>query len=147
MKIERINHKSLPEAAAGKLAASILDGSLPPGTQLPPERDLMNQLGISRSTLREALKRLEESQLIESRPHVGWFARSMNESNMAQAREMAGWAKQSGGTPAANEPPTGPLRVPIAPANRSIFRTCGRTGWAPLSSSRGGNARRSRTPR
>ena len=81
------------KTAAGKLAASILDGSLPPGTQLPPERDLMNQLGISRSTLREALKRLEESRLIEARPHVGWFARSMSESNMAQAREMAGWAK------------------------------------------------------
>lgn len=114
MKIGRIDHKSLPEAAAGKLAASILDGSLPPGTQLPPERDLMNQLGISRSTLREALKRLEESQLIEARPHVGWFARSMSESNMAQAREMAGWSKHVEAVPATHEPPTGPLRVPIA---------------------------------
>jgi molybdopterin/thiamine biosynthesis adenylyltransferase/DNA-binding transcriptional regulator YhcF (GntR family) len=114
MKIEKIDHKSLPETAAGKLAASILDGSLPPGTQLPPERDLMNQLGISRSTLREALKRLEESQLIEARPHVGWFARSMSESNMAQAREMAGWGKTPAATPATHEPPTGPLRVPIA---------------------------------
>jgi DNA-binding FadR family transcriptional regulator len=49
MKIDRILHKSLPEEAAGKLAASILDGSLPPGTQLPPS-GIMNQLGISRST-------------------------------------------------------------------------------------------------
>jgi adenylyltransferase/sulfurtransferase len=114
MKLERIDHKSLPEAAAGKLAASNLDGSMPPGTQLPPERDLMNQLGISRSTLREALKRLEESRLIEARPHVGWFARSMSESNMAQAREMAGWGKQLAAAPAKHEPSTGPLRVPIA---------------------------------
>ena len=74
----------------------------------------MNQLGISRSTLREALKRLEESQLIESRPHVGWFARSMNESNMAHAREMAGSAGQPEASKASNEPATGPLRVPIA---------------------------------
>jgi adenylyltransferase/sulfurtransferase len=114
MKIQRITHKSLPETAAGKLAASILDGSLPPGTQLPPERDLMNQLGISRSTLREALKRLEESRLIESRPNVGWFARSMNESNMAQAREMAHSAGQPEAREATSEPSTGPLRVPIA---------------------------------
>jgi adenylyltransferase/sulfurtransferase len=114
MKIDRIMHRSLPEEAAGKLAASILDGSLPPGTQLPPERDLMNQLGISRSTLREALKSLEESQLIESRPHVGWFARSMNESNMTQAREMAGSANRLEATNAASEPSTVPLRVPIA---------------------------------
>ena len=114
MKIERIEHKSLPDTAAGKLAASILDGSLPPGTQLPPERDLMNQLGISRSTLREALKRLEESHLIEARPHVGWFARSLSESNMMQAREMAGWGKEPAARSAAQEPPTGPMRVPIA---------------------------------
>ena len=34
---------------------------------------------------------------------------------MAQAREMAGWARQAGSGAAVNEPPTGPLRVPIAP--------------------------------
>jgi adenylyltransferase/sulfurtransferase len=115
MKIQPITYRSLPEAAAGKLAASILGGSPPPGSQLPPERELMRQLGISRSTLREALQRLEESQLIESRPHVGWFARAMNEANMAQAREMAGSAGTSDGRPASGEPPTGPLRLPIAP--------------------------------
>src|SRR5512143_394732 len=93
MKIQPISHKSLPDAAASKLAASILDGSMPPGTQLPAERDLMSQLGISRSTLREALKRLEESRLIEARPHVGWFARGVNEANMAKAREMARWSR------------------------------------------------------
>ena len=115
MKIQPITHRSLAEIAAGKLAASILDGSLPPGTQLPPERELMSQLQISRSTLREALKRLDENRLIESRPHVGWFARGTTESNMSQAREMAGWARAAGSGSAVNEPPTGPLRVPIAP--------------------------------
>lgn len=115
MKIQPIAHRSLAETAAGKLVASILDGSLPPGTQLPPERELMSQLGISRSTLREALKSLEESSLIESRPHVGWFARTIDESNMTHAKEMAGGAGQPADRPAKNEPPTGPLRVPIAP--------------------------------
>jgi adenylyltransferase/sulfurtransferase len=115
MKMQPIIHKSLAEAAAGKVSSSILDGSLPPGSQLPPERELMNQLGISRSTLREALRRLEENRLIEARPHVGWFARAINESNMMQAREMAAWAGQPSPRSAANEPPTGPLRVPIAP--------------------------------
>lgn len=115
MKIQPIAHKTLSEMAAGKLAASILDGSLPPGTQLPPERELMNQLKISRSTLREALKTLEKNNLIESRPHVGWFAKAVEESNMAQAKEMAGSFAQSASRPATNEPPTGPMRVPIAP--------------------------------
>jgi len=114
MKIQPIAHKSLSEITAGKLVASILDGSLAPGTQLPPERELMNQLKISRSTLREALKTLEKNNLIESRPHVGWFAKTISESNMAQAKEMAG-AAQPASRGAANEPPTGPLRIPIAP--------------------------------
>ena len=114
MKIQPIAHNTLSETAAGKLAASILDGSLPPGTQLPPERELMNQFDISRSTLREALKTLEKNNLIESRPHVGWFAKAVSESNMAQAKEMAGAVAQTASRPATNEPPTGPLRVPIA---------------------------------
>ncbi len=114
MKIQPISHRSLAETTAGKLVASILDGNLPPGTQLPPERELMSQLGISRSTLREALKSLEENNMIESRPHVGWFARAIDASNMTQAKEMAG-VSQPASRPATNEPPTGPLRVPIAP--------------------------------
>jgi GntR family transcriptional repressor for pyruvate dehydrogenase complex len=89
MKIQPIAHKTLAEAVAGKLAASLLDGSLTPGSQLPSERELINQMGVSRATLREALKTLEESGLIEARPNVGWFARTIAETNVAKAREMA----------------------------------------------------------
>ncbi len=115
IKIQPISHQTLAESAAAKLTASLLDGSLPLGTQLPPERELINQLGISRATLREALKSLEENRLIESRPGVGWFARAVDESNMTQAKEMARGAATPPQRPAANEPPTGPLRIPIAP--------------------------------
>ncbi|MFZ5858758.1 MAG: ThiF family adenylyltransferase [Chloroflexota bacterium] len=115
IKIQPVSHQTLAESAAAKLTASLLDGSLPPGTQLPPERDLMNQLGISRATLREALKSLEKNRLIESRPGVGWFARGVDESNMAQAKEMAGGAANPASRPATSEPKTGPIRVPIAP--------------------------------
>ncbi len=112
MKIQPIVHKTLAEAVAGKLTASLLDGSLQPGTQLPPERELITRFGISRTTLREALKTLEENGLVESRKNVGWFALEVNELNMTQAREMAGPARQAERT-ARNEPATGPIRVPI----------------------------------
>ena len=115
MKIQPITHKSLAETVAGKLAASLLDGSLTPGTQLPAERDLMARLGVSRATLREALKALEESGLIESRHNVGWFAHTIDESNITKTRELAREAGASSPRSAANEPPTGPLRVPVAP--------------------------------
>jgi molybdopterin/thiamine biosynthesis adenylyltransferase/DNA-binding transcriptional regulator YhcF (GntR family) len=115
MIIQPIAHKPLSESVAGKLAASLLDGSLLSGSQLPPERDLMAQLGVSRATLREALKSLEELKLIESRPNVGWFALSINERNVTKARELAKAAAVTAPRPAVNEPPTGPLRVPVAP--------------------------------
>src|SRR5690606_36649258 len=116
MKIQKISHKTLAETAAGKLAASMLDGSLAQGGQLPPERELMNMLGISRTTLREALKTLEENRLIESRPHVGWFARKIDESNITQAKELASSeVKAQNGPPATKEPLTGPRRIPVSP--------------------------------
>ena len=116
MKIQKISHKSLAETAAGKLAASLLDGSLTQGGQLPPERELMNMLGISRATLREALKALEENRLIEARPHVGWFARRIDEANIAQAKELASSeVKTPAVTLAIDEPRTGPRRIPVSP--------------------------------
>jgi adenylyltransferase/sulfurtransferase len=116
MKIQKISHKSLAETAAGKLAASILDGTLGQGGQLPPERELMSMLGISRATLREALKALEENRLIESRPHVGWFARQIDEANITQVKELASSeAKPPMVTLATDEPRTGPRRIPVTP--------------------------------
>ncbi len=115
MKIQPVNHRTLAETVAGRLAASMIDGNLPPGDQLPPERVLMSQLGVSRATLREALKALEENSLIESRPNVGWFARRVDESNVTQARELAQSAASRSGSPASDEPPTGPIRLPILP--------------------------------
>jgi len=116
VKIKPIPHKTLSETAAGKLAASLLDGSLQPGSQLPPERELINQLGISRTTVREALKPLEENNLIESRPNVGWFARAIDESNIRQAKELAGDHRKHDSTPSAkDEPLTRPRRVPVGP--------------------------------
>ncbi|MDO9130539.1 MAG: ThiF family adenylyltransferase [Anaerolineales bacterium] len=115
LKILPVTHQTLSATVSAKLAASILDGSLKPGMQFPPERELISQLGVSRATLREALKALEENKLIGARPNVGWFVRAVDESNLAQAKELAGGLANQAPRPAANEPPTGPLRVPIAP--------------------------------
>lgn len=41
------------------LITAILDGTYPPGSTLPGERDLATQLGVTRPTLRETLQRLE----------------------------------------------------------------------------------------
>lgn len=62
------NHKeaSAVEIAAGKLRSGILTGKFAPGTTLPGERELSEQLGVSRLTLRAALTRLSSEGLVQS---------------------------------------------------------------------------------
>ncbi|NOY90506.1 MAG: FadR family transcriptional regulator [Deltaproteobacteria bacterium] len=49
------------------LLGRILSDELPAGSKLPPERVLAQEMGTNRSTLREALRRLEQARLIRSR--------------------------------------------------------------------------------
>ncbi|GGK94116.1 GntR family transcriptional regulator [Deinococcus radiotolerans] len=53
--------------AEDTLLSRLLDGTYPPGSTLPAERDLAAQLGVTRPTLREALQRLERDGLLEIR--------------------------------------------------------------------------------
>jgi DNA-binding FadR family transcriptional regulator len=54
------------EETVERLGTAIRLGLLPPGTRLPPERELAEQLGISRSTLRQALTTLVQSGHLKS---------------------------------------------------------------------------------
>jgi adenylyltransferase/sulfurtransferase len=114
--VDEIPRKSLSEIVAGKLAAQVLDGTYKSGFQLPAERDLIKQFGISRSTLREALKALEEINLIESRHGVGWFISDLDEHNLPLAHEIADSAdNQSVAERVRISPedfPSGPRRLP-----------------------------------
>src|SRR3954462_5925734 len=49
------------EETVERLGTAIKVGLLPPGSRLPPERELAEQLDISRSTLRQALTALGQS--------------------------------------------------------------------------------------
>src|SRR5215204_2519778 len=49
------------EETVERLGTAIRLGLLPPGTRLPPERELADELRISRSTLRQALTTLVQS--------------------------------------------------------------------------------------
>src|SRR5919206_1530654 len=60
------------EETVDRLGTAIRLGLLSPGTRLPPERELAEQLGISRSTLRQALTTLVQSgHLISLRGRSG----------------------------------------------------------------------------
>ena len=60
------------EETVERLGTAIRLGLLPAGSRLPAERDLAGQLGISRSTLREALTTLVQSgHLVAQRGRTG----------------------------------------------------------------------------
>ena len=60
------------EETVERLGTAIRVGLLPPGTKLPAERSLAEELGISRSTLREALTTLTQSgHLVSQRGRSG----------------------------------------------------------------------------
>jgi GntR family transcriptional regulator, transcriptional repressor for pyruvate dehydrogenase complex len=63
---EPVARPSMFEETVARLGTAIRIGLLAPGTQLPPERELADQLGISRSTLRHALTTLVQSGLLAS---------------------------------------------------------------------------------
>ena len=62
--IKPIPKTSVVDAAYDSLRSQILRGVMVPGTRLPPEQELGRLLGVSRSTIREALNRLASANLI-----------------------------------------------------------------------------------
>lgn len=58
---ERVQPPTTFEETVERLGTAIKVGLLPPGSRLPPERELAEQLDISRSTLRQALTALVQS--------------------------------------------------------------------------------------
>ena len=63
----------LYEQIVRQIEDSILKGDLKEGEQLPPERDLALQFGVSRTAVREAVKTLREKGLVEAYPGRGTF--------------------------------------------------------------------------
>lgn len=60
---------------ARRLLDLFTSGSIPPGTRLPPERQLAATLGVGRSAVREALAALEILGIVDVRPGSGTYLR------------------------------------------------------------------------
>ncbi len=71
----------LPDAVAGQIQGKILDGTLRAGDRLPPERELAQQLGVNRSSVREALKKLEQLRLVAIQQGSGIRVQSPDEAS------------------------------------------------------------------
>jgi len=69
----RLDNRPLYVRAEEALLALLESGLLEPGDRLPPEPELAQQLGISRSTLREVMRTFEARGLVTRRQGVGTF--------------------------------------------------------------------------
>jgi GntR family transcriptional repressor for pyruvate dehydrogenase complex len=72
-KIKRITKNSLSEAIAEQIIGLISSGDLHPGERLPSERELCQQFGVGRSSLREALSCLAIVGVLDVRVGDGTF--------------------------------------------------------------------------
>lgn len=76
------------EGIARQLRREILDGRWRPGERLPAERELASQLGVHRSSVREALRKLEELRLVVIRRGDGARVRPIEGAGIEIVRDL-----------------------------------------------------------
>jgi len=73
MAFETIRKDSAPEAVVRAILAEIRAGSLPPGATLPSQKELAKQLGVGRSSIREAVNVLSLMGYLDIQQGRGTF--------------------------------------------------------------------------
>jgi GntR family transcriptional repressor for pyruvate dehydrogenase complex len=68
---------ALADDAIGKIKQMIITGELRPGDRLPKEADLAERLGLSRNSLREAVKALSIIRVLDVRQGDGTYVTSL----------------------------------------------------------------------
>jgi GntR family transcriptional regulator, transcriptional repressor for pyruvate dehydrogenase complex len=68
-----VSRSSTPKAIEDQIKQLIVNRELIAGDALPPERDFAARLGVSRSTLREALRALTQEGIVAARQGSGWL--------------------------------------------------------------------------
>lgn len=73
--------RPLSDLVADRIRAGIIDGDFRAGDRLPPERELAERLQVNRSSVREALKKLEQLRLVEIRQGSGVRVRALEDAS------------------------------------------------------------------
>jgi GntR family transcriptional regulator, transcriptional repressor for pyruvate dehydrogenase complex len=88
----------LYEQIVQQIEESITSGKLKEGDQLPAERELAQQFGVSRTAVREAVKTLREKGLVEAYPGRGTFITNGNARSIQQTLDRMIRSGQAEGT-------------------------------------------------
>lgn len=76
--ITPIKKTRIAEEVADRIRVLMLDGTFPPGQPLPSERHLAERFGVSRGSIRDALRTLETIGLLETRHGQGTFPHELS---------------------------------------------------------------------
>lgn len=71
-----VRRRRVHDDIALQLRDAILDGRFPPGSKLPPERELAEEFNVNRTSIREAIKVLEGLGLVDVRQGSGVTVRA-----------------------------------------------------------------------
>ena len=80
---------AVTDEAIEKIRALIVDGTLGPGARLPQENVLAEQLGLSRNSMREAVRALEQAKVLSVRHGSGTYVTSLEPSLLLQGIAFA----------------------------------------------------------
>jgi GntR family transcriptional repressor for pyruvate dehydrogenase complex len=76
---------AVTDEAIEKIKAMIVSGELAPGDRLPPEKELSERLGLSRNSMREAVKALEVIRVLDVRRGDGTYVTSLEPHLLLEA--------------------------------------------------------------
>lgn len=74
----------LVDRVVNEIQGLIVGGQLEPGMKLPPERELADELGVSRTVIREAVQILVAKGLLETKPGVGTIVRQVTRDQISE---------------------------------------------------------------
>lgn len=91
---QRVTRVTAYEQVAERIRGAILDRSLSSDARLPPERELAQQFGVSRTTVREALRHLQAQGLLSPQGRTSPMLPADPDVALARFRESLGHVVQ-----------------------------------------------------
>jgi DNA-binding FadR family transcriptional regulator len=90
--LAEIPKSTLVETVISRLEELITSGEWPIGCRVPPEPELVRALGVSRNTVREAVRALVHAGLLDPRPGDGTYVRADTGLDAALERAARRWS-------------------------------------------------------
>ena len=85
--MESVKRMPIVQQVVDKLKEYLFSGEIAVGDKLPVEKELCEQLGVGRGTVREAFRILEATGYVELRPGKGAFAARTSEIELGDVMQ------------------------------------------------------------